>query len=171
MKEHNGMRPQDIVVLLKIAALGTRPWRGKDLASALGISASEVSESLNRSAIAELLEPDRKSLMQGALLEFLEFGLKYTFPVVPGSLVRGVPTAHSAPPLAAMVAADEPFVWPGSSGSVRGQAIKPLHPGVVNAVQQDAQLYELLALADALRVGRARERSLAIKELRARIQR
>ncbi len=170
MKEHNGMRPQDIVVLLKIAALGTRQWCGKDLALALGISASEVSESLNRSAIAGLLAPGRKSLMTGALLEFLEYGLKYTFPVVPGSLVRGIPTAHSAPPLAAMVAADEHFVWPGSSGLVRGQAIKPLHPGVVKAVQRDAQLYELLALADALRAGRARERSLAVKELRKRIQ-
>ena len=171
MKEHNGMRPHDIVILLKIGTLGTQPWCGKDLAQTLGISASEVSESLNRSAIAGLLAPNRKDLMQGALLEFLEYGLKYTFPVVPGSLVRGVPTAHSAPPLAAMVAADEPFVWPSSSGSVRGQAIKPLHPGVVKAVAQDVKLYESLALADALRVGRARERSLAVQELRARIQR
>ena len=169
MKEHNGMRPQDVVVLLKIASLGTRRWRGKDLALALGISASEVSESLNRSAIAGLLAPDRKSLMHGALLEFLEYGLKYVFPAAPGSLVRGVPTAHSAPPLAELMDAGEHLVWPGAAGRVRGQAIKPLYPGVVKAVTRDPLLHEMLALADALRAGGARERALAVKELHRRI--
>ena len=44
MRKHNGMRPQDIVVLLKIAAKKNAPWMMKDLAAELKISPSEVSE-------------------------------------------------------------------------------------------------------------------------------
>jgi hypothetical protein len=40
---------------------------------------------------------------------------------------------------------------------------------VVDAVKLDAFLHELLALTDSLRVGRAREKELAITELRNRI--
>ena len=47
MKEHNGMRPQDIVVLLKIIILDKLEWRIIDLARQLYISQSEVSEALN----------------------------------------------------------------------------------------------------------------------------
>ena len=50
MKKHNGMRPHDIVILLKIAAKGKTQWFMKDLSYELSISASEISESLNRSA-------------------------------------------------------------------------------------------------------------------------
>ena len=39
--------------------------------------------------------------------------------------------------------------------------ITPLYPKVPQAAREDAQLYELLALTDALRVGRPRERQLA----------
>jgi predicted transcriptional regulator len=63
MKKHSGMRPHDIVVLLKIAAKNEKPWMMKDLSVELGISASEVSESLNRSAIAGLIAQDKKRVM------------------------------------------------------------------------------------------------------------
>jgi hypothetical protein len=36
-------------------------------------------------------------------------------------------------------------------------------------VQKDTVLHELLALVDAIRVGRAREKEIAIKELKIRI--
>jgi hypothetical protein len=52
MKKHSGMRPHDIVILLKIAAKDDRDWYMKDLAYELGISASEISESIHRSVIA-----------------------------------------------------------------------------------------------------------------------
>lgn len=56
-------------------------------------------------------------------------------------------------------------MWPHPQGTVRGQGLVPLHPGVSYAVQLDAKLYELLALFDALRAGRARERGMAIQRL------
>ena len=169
MKKHSGMRPHDIVVLLKIAAKGDDSWYMKDLSFELGISASEISESINRSVIAGLMLPDKKRLMKLALLDFLEHGLRYVYPQRPGALVRGIPTAHSALPLSKIVVGDEPYVWPYAEGKVRGQAIEPLHPKVPQASLKDQNLYELLSLCDALRVGRAREKKIAIEELKNRI--
>ena len=48
MKKHNGMRPQDIVVLLKIISIRDDKWRNIDIANAIGISPSEVSEALKQ---------------------------------------------------------------------------------------------------------------------------
>ena len=169
MKQHRGMRPQDVVILLKIAALKDTSWLGKDLARSLSISASEVSESLNRSKLAGLLSEDKKRLMKNNLLEFLEHGLRYVFPVKAGAIQRGMPTAHSAPPLKDVVLSDEPYVWPWAKGRVRGQTVEPLHPGVPDACAEDPQLYELLALTDVLRLGRARERLRAVEALCQRI--
>lgn len=164
------MRPQDVVVLLKIAAFKNQNWFGKDLATALFISPSEVSESLNRSSFAGLLDADKRKLMRQAFLDFLEHGFKFVFPIQPGSLVRGMPTAHSAPPLNKLIQSQEFYVWPDASGDQRGQAIEPLHPGVVKAAKADKDLYELLSLLDALRVGRTREQKIAMNELRNRLK-
>ena len=59
------------------------------------------------------------------------------------------------------------FVWPHPNGSVRGVGVEPLHPAVPFAAMQDARLYEMLALFDALRVGKARERGMALERLQA----
>ncbi len=169
MKKHKGMRPHDVVILLKIATLKDQPWLAKDLAQSLNISASEVSESLNRSKLAGLISGDKKRLMKNNLLEFLEHGLRYVFPAEAGAIQRGMPTAHSAPPLSRFIAADEAYVWPWPEGQARGQAIEPLHRGVPGACAKDPFLYELLALTDALRLGRAREKQQAMEALRQRI--
>jgi predicted transcriptional regulator len=169
MKKHRGMRSQDIVVLLKIVALRTREWFVKELAFALDISQSEVSESLNRSQIAGLLSADKKRLMKNNLLDFLEHGLRYVYPAEPGAIQRGMPTAHSASPLNNYISTEESYVWPWAEGEARGQAIEPLHPGVPGACAKDPVLYELLVLVDAIRLGRAREKQQAMEDLRKRI--
>ncbi|MDH4472426.1 MAG: hypothetical protein QE487_07440 [Fluviicola sp.] len=169
MKKHSGMRPHDIAVLLKIAAKGDNPWMMKDLSVELGISASEVSESLNRSAIAGLIALDKKRLMKLAILDFLEHGLRYVYPQRPGSLVRGVPTSHAALPLNKEIFSDESYVWPYWEGTVRGESVEPLYPNLPEACLKDPVFYEYMALCDALRVGRVRERNLAIIELRKRL--
>jgi len=43
--------------------------------------------------------------------------------------------------------------------------IEPLFKSVPYAVRLDAELYALLALVDAIRIGQSRERNLAIKLL------
>jgi hypothetical protein len=57
-------------------------------------------------------------------------------------------------------------VWPYGHGKLRGHSIVPLYPSVPEAATKDPKLHELLALVDALRVGKAREREIAICELK-----
>jgi hypothetical protein len=80
-----------------------------------------------------------------------------------------MPTAHSAEPLNTVFLSDESYVWPWAKGNVRGHGIVPLYSSVPAAAGEDVNLYELLALVDALRIGRARERDLAINKLKNRI--
>lgn len=61
------------------------------------------------------------------------------------------------------------YVWPYADGNVRGQSVAPLYPSVPYAASRDPKLHEFLALIDALRVGRARERNLAVEEIKKRL--
>ena len=167
MKHQNGqMKPQDILILLKIVSTKNEAWSQKPMAEALCMSQSEVSELVARSKYAGLLEPQGKKVMKLALMEFLQYGIRYVFPQKPGPVVRGIPTSHSASPLKDEINSTEDFVWPYAKGTVRGHSIVPLYISVPEAALKDAALYELLVLVDALRVGRAREKELAIKELK-----
>lgn len=166
MRKHNGMRPQDIVILLKIIALHTPNLQNKQVADELYISASEVSESLNRSVLAGLLRDDKRKVYTNALLEFIQFGLHYVFPAVPGAMVNGIYTAHSHPFMKQHFKAEINYVWPYEKGNVRGLAIEPLYDNLTKAVQADKELYKMLALIDIFRVGRIREIKFAAAELK-----
>ncbi len=61
------------------------------------------------------------------------------------------------------------LAWPDPDGDVRGEELRPLYRSIPYAARRDPALYELLALVDALRGGRARERMLAADELRSRL--
>lgn len=166
----NNLKPQDVVILLKIIALGKESWYHHTLAHDLGLSQSEVSQSLNRSKYAGLIDNARKKVNKIALTEFLLNGIAYTFPQQPGPLVRGVLTAHSAEPLNKIIISNDKYVWPYAKGIDRGQSIEPLYNTVVEASLKDRDLYELLTMIDAIRVGRTREKEIAKKELKNRIQ-
>jgi hypothetical protein len=170
LKAESSMNPLDVAVLLKIASLKGEEWFQKSLAESLALSQSEISKSLSRSKYAGLLSEDGKVVSKQALLEFLQFGIRYVFPVRPGPLMRGIPTSHSAPPLNKIILSNEAYVWPSAKGPVRGSAIVPLYNNVVIAVERDRVLHELLALVDALRVGRVREKKFAIEELYRRLK-
>ena len=98
--------------------------------------------------------------------EFLVHGVKYMFPAVRGGVTRGMLTSYAAPPLNGQISAgaDLPPVWPLATGEHRGVSLDPLYRTVPQAAGADSSLYELLALLDALRDGRVRERSLAERE-------
>ena len=164
------MKPQDILLLLRIIRLNNDEWTQLQMAEALGMSQSEVSEAVARCKYAGLLDLKGKTVMKQAFIGFLEYGLKYVFPQRPGAIVRGVATAHSAPPLKDIIISDEAYVWPYAKGSIRGQSINPLYSSAPSAAIRDPKLHSLLALVDALRVGRTRERSLALAELKKRFE-
>jgi hypothetical protein len=171
MKKHNGMRPQDIVVLLKIISTENKEWRNIDIANAIGISASEISEALNRCKIARLIDSKKRKVNINSFEEFLVFGLKYVFPTEPGAIVRGIPTAHSASPIKEHISSDaDVYVWSSAKGTHRGQAIEPLYKTLPQVVQDDNLFYELLTIVDTFRVGRVREIKIAIEELKKRLE-
>jgi hypothetical protein len=53
---------------------------------------------------------------------------------------------------------------------VRGESFSPLYKSAPYAAKNDSELYQLLALVDGIRGGRAREREIAKKELKIRLE-
>lgn len=165
------MRPQDIAILLKIISLEKNKelhenWRNIDLATSLKISPSEISNSLNRSKIAKLVDSSKRQVAKNSLKEFLVYGLKYVFPVEFGAIAKGIPTAHSAFPInESIISNGENLVWAYFKGTTKGQTIEPLYKALPKVVENDPFFYELMVITDTLRIGKNREVEIAIKEL------
>ena len=119
-----------------------------------------------RSAAAQLIgsraDTRQWTVQHRNLLEFLVHGIRYAFPAERGAITRGIATGIAAPILQAHFSTEpEPSVWPSAEGTTRGQSLKPLYSSVPFAASRDPKLYASLAVVDALRGGRARERSVA----------
>jgi len=180
------LKPQDIVLLLKILA-NKQPelLLQKDLATYLCMSASEVHEAVKRLKFSGLLGPvyrgsdsssQTKTIylpIKAACEECLISGVKYFFPAELGSYTRGIPTSYAAPLFEKhIVLGNDPIpIWPYAEGEHRGLALEPLYRSVPEAVikHPDQPFYELLVLIDAIRIGRARERNIASKLLKEKI--
>jgi hypothetical protein len=138
------------------------------------MSVSETHGAVKRAVMAGLLPQGGLGAKPGAepLREFLIHGARYAFPPIRGEMARGIPTAHAAPPLKDLIAeaSEPPPVWPHPKGSTRGASLEPLFPSAPGAALRDSALYEVLALFDALRTGRARERQMAARLLEERLK-
>jgi hypothetical protein len=138
------------------------------------MSTSEVHAAVKRAQASQLLHVPEMDYLPNlaAVEEFLVHGIKYAFPTVRGELTRGVPTAYAAEPLSGLIVpgTDPPPVWPYPTGRVRGLSFEPLYKAAPRAALRDAGLHEVLALVDALRGGRVRERQLAGELLKRRLQ-
>lgn len=170
----HGLKSQDVLLALRLAAR-PEPAPQAEIASAIGISVSEVSEGLKRLNRSHLYNLQDRRVVRSSLREFLCFGLRYVFPAQLGLLGEGIPTAHSASPLSKHIQASESdgAVWeapviPGAPRA-RGRVVEPIHKSAPRAAAKDPALHELLALVDAVRVGRARERKFASDELARRL--
>ena len=164
------LKPQDVLILLRILKEGETPMTQTALARDLFMSQSEISQSLARSSYAGLLGRTEQVVMKGLFMDLLRFGIAVIYPARPGSTSRGVPTAHSARPLIEeFVKANDVYVWPWAKGQVRGQGIPPLYPTIPQVAMVDPEFHEWLALVDTLRVGRTRERNMALQHLENRI--
>ena len=131
------LKPQDVVVLLKIIALGNNNWMNNQLARELGISQSEISCSLERCKIAKLIDNTKKFVSILALQDFMIHGLKYIFPSHPGAIVRGMPTAFSAEPIKSKISqGQDSYVWPTKEFEI---AIKELKIRLESYVQQQCK--------------------------------
>lgn len=168
------LKPQDLLVVLKLWVGRGRSWSYQLLASELGMSAAETHNAVQRAREAGLLPSGDLSAPPSPIpiREFLIHGAKYAFPLKLGQVTRGFPTAHAGAPLKDEFQGDTdlPPVWPHKDGTVRGISVEPLYKSATAAALSDPALYELLALFDALRMGRARERQLAAHFLEERLQ-
>ncbi len=160
------LKPQDILVLLRL--VGESPeWSFQQLSNDLGMSASEVHQALKRAEMSGLYDPTKRRVLKRALLEFARHGLKYVFPAKRLPRSQGMPTAHSAAPLEDLLVADSDdcLVWPDPAGDRFGDAIEPLYRSAPGAATRNPKLYRRLALIDAIRAGRLREKELASRLL------
>jgi hypothetical protein len=164
--KNNGMRPHDIVILLKIIACVGKVLSYQELSQSLLISVGEISKAMERNRVSGLINPEKTQVNRLALREFLIYGLKYVFPPQIGASARGIPTAHSASPVKEKIAeSTENFVWKYYKGTRRGSTILPLYAKIPQFIENDRELYELLVIVDTLRIGKSREKGIAIEEL------
>lgn len=188
------LKAQDIVILLKILAMmalpkneePNEPLSQNKLALHLCMSVSEINAGIGRliqsSLLGEIYREDvaarsaKKRVflpIKAACVECLISGVKYFFPVQLGAYTRGIATSYAAPIFEnQIVIGEDPIpVWPYAEGDQRGLALEPLYSSVPKSVAKypDKLFYELLALIDAIRAGRARERTIAINLLKEKI--
>jgi hypothetical protein len=163
------LRPQDLAVTLALAMPDMDAWTYAALAVRLELSTSEAHAAVKRAGLAGLTRG--RTVDRRALFEFLEHGVRYSFYAIRGAPTRGVPTGVAAPPLAALMVVEDGPVWPHPEGGARGYALEPLYRTVPDAARRDPAIHEVFALVDALRDGGARERRLALGELRTRLSR
>lgn len=168
------LRPQDLVVLLRLSLERDIPPTYAALGEELGLTASEVHAGLERATLAQLAHKDKSgkaTVVREALWLYIQHGARYSFPATRGEVTRGLPTGYAASPLKDRIAQpnDPPPVWPYKNGTVRGAAFYPLYPSVPGAATRNPALYELLALFDAVRGGSPRERALALDLMQERL--
>jgi len=167
------LKPQDILFLLKLVSLNGKPWAYNSLALDLGMSSSEVHSAVKRLSKAELVYKDDLVIKPNIrnLSEFLFHGIQYSFVPEKAGLVRGMPTSYAASPMDKDFIKDNepPPVWPDPEGKVRGLSFSPLYKSAPHAAKKDSELYEYLALVDAIRDGRVREKNIAIEVLKDKL--
>ena len=182
------LKPQDIVILLKILSVMTFSKNDEGdslsqnkLAMLLCMSPSEVNAGIKRLVSSGLLGPTLKNNshkiillpVKEACLECLISAVKYFFPAQLGTYTRGIPTAYAAPLFKKLIVlgADPIPVWAHAEGNRRGFSVEPLYRSVPSSLIKypDPFFYELLVLIDTIRIGRAREKNIAIKLLREKL--
>lgn len=167
------LKPQDLLVALKIAVNSHRVMTFSELGVELSMAASEVHSASKRGELSHFItrESGQIQAIKPSLKEFILHGVRYAFPALQGGIVQGTATGFAAPPLDKHFPQSKALypVWPDSQGEIRGLSLYPLYPSVPAAARADLKLYEILALIDAIRAGTAREREIAASELMLRL--
>jgi len=150
----------------------------RGLGSSLGISKTEVGASLRRCMDNNLLilrnisNKNNISLIESdwiinkkALFEIIKYAVPYLYPPQQLGFDYGILTGFSAPVLSKELtsAGSSSIIWPSEYGTAYGQALEPIYKTVAFASKNDNFVYNCFALIDAYRLGKAREKDIAIK--------
>lgn len=171
------LKSQDCIILIKLLANPEMEWSQRQLAKVLCISLAEINAGIKRLGEAGLLRKDKDGKLFpniSAAEEFLISAIKFFFPGKLGEYTRGMPTAIGAPIFRDKIPlGNDPIsVWPDAVGEVRGVGLNPIHPSIPKSLREnpDQSFYDLLVLIDTIRLGRPRERNVAIKLLKEKIK-
>jgi len=114
------LKPQDVMIALKIVAMNQREWKYSEAALELNMSPSEVHAGVRRlkkcslltelamgtgGAVQKMHLPEIRSLK-----EFLRYGLRHVFPAVLGEPALGLPTSYGVSHLFDGAGADTSFI-------------------------------------------------------------
>ena len=141
------LRPQDILVLLKLLYWKKgATWTYSELSKDLKLSQSEVYAAVQRAELASLYDPMTRRPNRAALIEFLVHGIRYAFPARPGTKARGIPTAHSGPPLIKQIVSNgsDAYVWESSWEKSQGL---PLSPSTTRCLLQSSAIQRCMSLS------------------------
>lgn len=160
--------PTDIYVLAGALAADRESLTLRDLAAELYVDHTLVHRALKRAEMAGLYRTSSKQVNRANFEDLVIHAGRLVAPARLGELTRGVPAAWAAEPISLIIRQSEqelPPVWPDAQGSVRGQALEPLHPAAVDASQHTPAMAEILSIIDSLRAGDVRVRKVAAEEL------
>lgn len=157
------MKSQDILVLLRSFLWRRRSWIISDMAHSLGLSTSEVHASIKMLSSVSLMDNVTRKPNRTEMKKFILNSYRYLFPVEYGQIATGLPIGVDGPILSHdFPKSQEIVVWPCLDGGSRGLVLKPIHHKIPSIAQKDAEWYALISLLDTLRIGKTRERSLAM---------
>ena len=160
------LKPQDTLLALKYWSLKYDGLHSsvREISDAIGISAGEVSKGARRLIKSHLVveRSGRYFAENGALLEWLCYGVRYAYPQEQLGYGRGVPTSWNCVFLESEMSPPVPaLVWSYPRGESEGTLIKPFHVSVPMAAKRDENLYRALSLLEAIRGGKPRELKIA----------
>lgn len=159
----NALRPYDPVVALYLGSL--KKWDHYEKASQeLLISPSMIFASVKRLRYAGLIADGPNRVNIKALGDFIQYGVPYAFADKPMEMTLGIPTSWGCPALKSNFNFSEntPDVWAHPKGVVRGYRVEPLHKKFPEASLGNENIYNYCGLIDAIRLGRSREKKMAI---------
>ena len=138
------LKPQDLLVSLKVLPNGNAKWNQRALAQSLGMSLSQVNGSLERAVKAGLMfrgdsRNDSPNAFPYALDEFIAHGVRAAFPVQKGAPTIGIPSGVIGAQIDhefMEVREIEVPVWPSPHGKSRGIGIMPLFKSIPEVVER-----------------------------------
>jgi len=113
-----------------------------------------------------LVSADLNRVNKKQLLDFIQHGVPYVFHSKLREMTIGIPTSHGCPILRNEFSEENTaYVWPHKDGKKQGYAVEPLHRKFPEACLKNELLYNICGCIDGIRVGRARDKKLALTRL------
>ena len=171
------MKALDIIMAIKLSEFNKySDWSFKSLENDLHINRSQLHDAYQRLIEAQIIQLNR--LNRRHLLEFLEHGLRYTFPASKEGFNEGVKASRSNPLIANKISINNDIVWYYSKDKqeglnlpkedkVKGESIKPLHDSLLKSYQHSDRFKNMIDMVDVLRMSdcKLREKHIALPEL------